>query len=174
MKRSGKSRLTGKPISGRGQSQPELKAVKTAEEYFLSKFGNKITATESWVIVFAEEYAKLRLANQFSQPKEEQPEKIVSELEEQLEEAKKHSKQWCDKAMEAAEQRRQIQLENTRQSKEIEELKSEVEKAKELISELVRLKRIKDNVGKTLEYTECMPIAWGKSIEFLEGTKTKE
>lgn len=29
----------------------------TAEEYFLSKFGNKITATESWVIVFAEEYA---------------------------------------------------------------------------------------------------------------------
>lgn len=30
---------------------------KTAEELFLEKFGNKITASESWVIRFAEEYA---------------------------------------------------------------------------------------------------------------------
>ncbi len=31
-----------------------------AEELFLQKYGNKITASESWVIRFAEEYAKLK------------------------------------------------------------------------------------------------------------------
>lgn len=30
----------------------------TAEKLFLSKYGNKITASESWVIRFAEEYAE--------------------------------------------------------------------------------------------------------------------
>ena len=33
----------------------------TAEELFLSKYGNKITASESWVIRFAEEYAEIVL-----------------------------------------------------------------------------------------------------------------
>jgi hypothetical protein len=33
----------------------------TAEELFLEKYGNKITAGESWVIRFAEEYAKIKL-----------------------------------------------------------------------------------------------------------------
>jgi hypothetical protein len=32
-----------------------------AEELFLHKYGNKITASESWVIRFAEEYAKLKV-----------------------------------------------------------------------------------------------------------------
>lgn len=32
--------------------------MKTAEDYFEKKFGNKITASESWVIRFAEEYAE--------------------------------------------------------------------------------------------------------------------
>lgn len=30
-----------------------------AEDLFLKKYGNKITASESWVIRFAEEYAKI-------------------------------------------------------------------------------------------------------------------
>jgi hypothetical protein len=33
--------------------------ITTAELLFLEKYGNKITASESWVIRFAEEYAKL-------------------------------------------------------------------------------------------------------------------
>lgn len=32
----------------------------TAEELFLKKYGNKITASESWVIRFAEEFAELK------------------------------------------------------------------------------------------------------------------
>lgn len=32
----------------------------TAEELFLKKYGNKITASESWVIRFAEEYGSLK------------------------------------------------------------------------------------------------------------------
>lgn len=32
-----------------------------AEEFFLQKYGNRITASESWVIRFAEEYAKLKV-----------------------------------------------------------------------------------------------------------------
>ena len=125
-------------------------------------------------------------------PKEEQPEKIVSEDE---------TFEFDTTALSKKEQlefqmllNSGVKIKSVGQSKEVEELKkkeilgdrkivqlehektvlkSEVEKAKELLSELVRLKRIKDNVGKTLEYTECMPIAWRESIEFLEGTKTK-
>ena len=37
--------------------------MKTAEELFLEKYGNKITASESWVIRFAEEYK-----NQYTPP----------------------------------------------------------------------------------------------------------
>ena len=33
--------------------------IPTAEALFLEKYGNKITASESWVIRFAEEYSKL-------------------------------------------------------------------------------------------------------------------
>ena len=31
----------------------------TAEEYFLKKYGNKITANDSWVIKLAKEYIQL-------------------------------------------------------------------------------------------------------------------
>ncbi len=39
-----------------------------AEELFLQKYGNKITASESWVIRFAEEYAKLKVDAVLRQP----------------------------------------------------------------------------------------------------------
>lgn len=35
----------------------------SAEDFFLQKYGNKITASESWVIRFADEYAKIKIDN---------------------------------------------------------------------------------------------------------------
>ncbi len=44
-----------------------------AEELFLEKYGNKITASESWVIRFAEEYAALKV----KEAQSEQPTKDI-------------------------------------------------------------------------------------------------
>jgi len=65
-------------------SQPELKAVKTAEEILdenliiVSPFGTATVRNPN--VVKALIKSMHEYANQFSQPKEEQPEKIVSEL----------------------------------------------------------------------------------------------
>jgi hypothetical protein len=38
-----------------------------AEDLFLKKYGNKITASESWVIRFSEDYCKLKVDGILSQ-----------------------------------------------------------------------------------------------------------
>lgn len=44
----------------------------------------------------------------------------------------------------------------------------------EALEELIRLKSMKDNVGKTLEYIELMPIAWKNANQALKNTKNIE
>ena len=44
----------------------------------------------------------------------------------------------------------------------------------EALEELIRLKSMKDNVGKTLEYTELMPIAWKNANQALQNNKKIE
>jgi hypothetical protein len=51
----------------------------TAEELFLKNYGNKITASESWVIRFAEEYATLKMNISDVTDKNEQ--KLISMIE---------------------------------------------------------------------------------------------
>ena len=134
-------------------SQPELKAVKTAEDLEkiidseLERLGYDVTGdkTSDFVDGFVRGF---NYTSQFSQPKEEQPEKIVSEGTDELLEVID-----CTEARRSGVDMRtilEISEENTR-------LKSEVEKAKEYI------RRIVDN--DVPSYIEL--------IRFLEGTKTK-
>lgn len=144
-------------------SQPELKAVKTADTKPSDKFiafvkrkyeqkdhntmylfDNMIDAIYQGVLC--------QLINECFEPKEEQPEKIVSELQKD----ELIHKLLSDKA--------DLNETVSRQSKQIEELKSEVEKAKEIIG---------NALANNEQYGYLCSDTISEANEFLEGTKTK-